>query len=215
MSPRNVRRIPILAGLMLTAAHVCLGQGTIGEAFVSTGGSLKPGGAPTLSAGFAGGWGERSIVSISVGYSRLGDYALGLGRSIYQDNPISQSRIWTLEGDFQLETIPRSRAAPATPYISLGGGYLFERFTARPPSCCLAPTPPRQGLDRHVLSPSFGGGVRFPVSATLGVRPEIKVWIVRARTGTDRSFKTESDSFVTVTISFYYRGGQSARRARK
>ena len=192
--------------LFLTMAVVspAIAQGTIGEAFVSDGVSVRPGGKPALGGGFAGGWGERPLVSVAVGYSRLGDYALGVGQSVAYGTSITQSRLWSLDASFQLETIPRSKKSVVTPYVGAGAGLLFERFNAVPPTCCNpgAPPPPRREFDGHVFGPNFSAGLRVPVSTTLGIRPEVKVWIVRAHTGPYPPILTTADAFVTATVSF-------------
>jgi hypothetical protein len=162
-----------------------------------------------VGGGFAGGWGEVPLISVALGYSRLGEYALGVGSVGDSGTPILQSRLWTLDASLQLETIPRSKHAAVTPYIGAGAGLVFERFTAVPRGCCTFPRGPRQGFDGHVFSPNFSAGLRVPFSGTLGLRPEVKVWIVRANTS-PYPFSGR-DAFVTATISFYYRGGQTVR----
>jgi hypothetical protein len=209
MCVRDFRHFAIVLAFTLALASPVLAQGTIGEAFVFAGGSLKPGEAPTVGVGFAGGWGERPIVSVALGYNHLGNHAVGLGESIRPGNPISKSRLWTLDASFQFETIRRSRQSVVTPYISAGASFLFENFTAVPPTCCFAPARPSQEFTGHVFSPNFSAGVRVPVSATRGIRPEIKVWIVRANTALVSPINTNRDVLVSGTISFYYRGGQS------
>jgi hypothetical protein len=178
------KRLRITALLLLLIEVPCqaFAQGAIGEAFATVGASAKPGSAPTLAAGFGGGWGERSMIHVSVGYSDLGDYALGLGRNP-DFGPISGSRLWILDPAFQFELIRRSKQAAATPYVAGGAGFLFERFSAFPPTCCLAPALPRRNFDGHLFSPNVGGGIRVPFTHSLGIRPEVKVWFVRSNSG--------------------------------
>jgi hypothetical protein len=208
------RRLRII-GLLSLLIGICscdgLAQGTIGEVFATAGASVKPASAPTLAAGFGGGWGERSMIHLSVGYSNLGDYALGIG-SASSSGPISNSHLWTLDPTFQFELIPRSRKAAVTPYVAAGAGFLFERFSAIAPTCCLNATPAQGDFDAHVFSPNIGGGVRIPLSGRVGIRPEVKVWFTRANTGPSSFFVVKSDQFVTATVSFYYRGGKSTQR---
>jgi hypothetical protein len=208
------RRLRII-GLLSLLIGICscdgLAQGTIGEVFATAGASVKPASAPTLAAGFGGGWGERSMIHLSVGYSNLGDYALGIG-SASSSGPISNSHLWTLDPTFQFELIPRSRKAAVTPYVAAGAGFLFERFSAIAPTCCLNATPAQGDFDAHVFSPSIGGGVRIPLSGRVGIRPEVKVWFTRENTGPSSVFVVKSDQFVTATVSFYYRGGKSTQR---
>jgi hypothetical protein len=208
------RRLRII-GLLSLLIGICscdgLAQGTIGEVFATAGASVKPASAPTLAAGFGAGWGERSMIHLSVGYSNLGDYALGIG-SASSSGPISNSHLWTLVPTFQFELIPRSRKAAVTPYVAAGAGFHFERFSAIAPTCCLNPTPPQGDFDAHVFSPNIGGGVRIPLSGRVGIRPEVKVWFTRENTGPSSVFVVKSDQFVTATVSFYYRGGKSTQR---
>jgi hypothetical protein len=208
---KRLRTIGLLFILIGIRSYDGLAQGTIGEAFATAGASVKPGSVPTLAAGFGGGWGERSMIHFSVGYSNLGDYALGIGRAT-SSGPISESRLWSLDPTFQFELIPRRRKAAVTPYVAAGAGFLFERFSAIPPACCLNPTSPRSDFDAHVFSPNLGGGIRVPLSARVGIRPEVKVWFTRENTGPSSIFVVKSDQFVTVTVSFYYRGGKSTQR---
>ena len=208
---KRLRIIGILSLLIGVPSYNGLAQGTVGEVFVTAGASVKPVSAPTLAAGFGGGWGERSMIHLSVGYSNLGDYALGIDNTA-NSGPISNSRLWTLDPTFQFELIPRSRKAAVTPYVAAGAGFLFERFSAVPPACCLSPTPPLSDFDAHVFSPNFGGGIRIPISGRVGIRPEIKVWFTRENTGSSSIFAVKSDQFVTATVSFYYRGGKSTQR---
>lgn len=208
---KRLRIIGLLSFIIGIPSYNGLAQGTIGEVFATAGASAKPGSAPTLAAGFGGGWGERSIIHLSVGYSNLGDYALGIGHAT-SSGPISNSRLWSLDPTFQFELIPRRRKAAVTPYAAAGAGFLFERFSAIPPTCCLNPTPPRSDFDAHVFSPNIGGGIRIPLSGRVGIRPEIKVWFTRENTGPSSFFVVKSDQFVTATVSFYYRGGKSTQR---
>jgi hypothetical protein len=203
--------IGLLSFLIGILSYDGLAQGTIGEVFATAGGSVKPASAPTLAAGFGGGWGERSMIHLSVGYSKLGDYALGIGRTT-SSGPISESRLWSVDPTFQFEIIPRSKKAAVTPYVAAGAGFLFERFSAIPPTCCLNPTPTQSDFDTHVFSPNIGGGIRVPLSARVGIRPEVKVWFTRENTDPSSPFVVKSDQFVTATISFYYRGGKSTQR---
>ncbi len=203
--------IGLLSFLIGIPSYDGFAQGTVGEVFVTAGASVKPGSAPTLAAGFGGGWGERSMIHLSVGYSNLGDYALGIGRTT-SSGPISESRLWILDPTFQFELIPRGRKAAVTPYAAGGAGFLFERFSAIPPTCCLSPTPPQSDFDAHVFSPNIGGGIRIPLSGRVGIRPEVRVWFTRENTGPSSFFVVKSDQLVTATVSFYYRGGKSTQR---
>ena len=57
MFGRDLRQFAIVLAVMAVTASPASAQGTVGEAFLSGGVGLRPGGAPVVGGGFAGGWG--------------------------------------------------------------------------------------------------------------------------------------------------------------
>jgi hypothetical protein len=146
------------------------------EVFVSGGGSGHPRGGPSYGGGFGFGSGGHWLGEFEVSMTHLGTSALGLGHFVgYTDYPISRSRIIDVMGSGVFDLSRKDRYTRFRPFLRAGVGKEFSRINTPPFHCCaFAPPPGTQDTNWNSWIFTLGAGLRIPIGASFGIRPEIR-----------------------------------------
>jgi hypothetical protein len=183
------------------------------EAVLFSGGTVTSDGVkmPVLGAGIGVGWGERFTVIVDFAYSSLRNYAPGFGsESSSFSGPVSNSHLVTFGANFQVDMIPRSTRPKLVPYATIGIGHVTSNFAAAPVFFCFdgpcAP-PSRRGFSNGSTGFGGGAGLRIPITQSIGVRPELKVWRVggNQELGLDTGAVVNASALVQATVGIYFR----------
>jgi hypothetical protein len=183
------------------------------EAVLFSGGTVTSDGLkmPVLGAGIGGGWGERFTIIVDFAYSSLRNYAPGFGSESFSfKGPVSNSRLLTFDANFQVDMIPRSTKPRLVPYVTLGFGQVTSKFAAVPGFFCFAgpcAPPTRTGFSDGSTGFGGGAGLRIPITQSMGVRPELKVWRVggNQELGLDTGAVVHASAVVQATVGIYFR----------
>jgi hypothetical protein len=166
---------------------------------------------PVLGAGIGGGWGERYTVIVDFAYNSLRNYVPGFGsKSFSFSGPVSNSRLMTFGANFQVDMIKRSTKAKLVPYATIGLGHVTSKFDAIPAFFCfVGPCAPPSRTGFSDGSTGFGGGagLRIPITQSIGVRPELKVWRVGGNQvlGIETGAVVQASAVVQATVGIYFR----------
>jgi opacity protein-like surface antigen len=179
------------------------------EAVLFGGGTFTANGVklPVLAAGIGGGWGERFTVIVDFSHSSLGDHATGFGSGTSGTfvGPVANSRLVTFSGNLQVDMIQRSTKPKFVPYATAGLGYVNSKFVATRTFRCFTGPPcvpeSREGFSNGSLGFGGGAGLRVPLTRSIGVRSELKVW----RVGGNQEVGLSSEAVVQASVGIYFR----------